>query len=311
MSSNGVPQFSMIQPAIMVGIGEILWDLLPSGSELGGAPANFAYVANVLGDKGVVASRTGADELGHDARSTMQELGLNPFYLQEDLQHSTGTVSVLVDSAGQPEFAIKDDVSWDYLEWTPSWADLAARANVICFGSMAQRSRMSRVTIRRFLDESSEKTLRIYDVNLRKPFYSREIIEESLKLCHVAKVNADELVKVCDLLGIGGHNEETRARGLLLEFRLKLVCVTRGVAGSLLMTNREVVKHGGFRVKVADAVGAGDAFTACLAHHYVRGEPLNRISEFANRFAAWVTTQRGATPTVPDVGLQQILEGIA
>ena len=138
---------SMTRPAIMIGLGEVLWDLLPSGKALGGAPANFAYMANLLGDEGVVASRVGNDEAGREVRAAMQKLGLSTSHLQEDTQYPTGMVSVQIDAAGQPEFKIKDSVSWDCLEWTPAWADLAARADVICFGSLAQRSPISRATV--------------------------------------------------------------------------------------------------------------------------------------------------------------------
>src|SRR5712692_3375271 len=141
----------MTQPATIVGLGEVLWDLLPSGKQLGGAPANFAYMANLLGDRGVVASRVGADDLGREARQAMDELSITTRYLQEDANRPTGTVHVRVDAAGQPEFTITDAVAWDGLEWTPQWAELASTADAVCFGSLAQRAPGSRATIRRFL----------------------------------------------------------------------------------------------------------------------------------------------------------------
>jgi fructokinase len=292
----------------MIGLGEVLWDLLPSGKALGGAPANFAYMANLLGDEGIVASRVGNDEPGREARAVMQKLGLSTSHVQEDTQYPTGMVSVQIDAAGQPEFKIKDSVSWDRLEWTPAWADLAARADVICFGSLAQRSPISRATVQRFLEATPERTLRIYDVNLRESFYSRELLQESLKLSDIAKLNDDELFRVSDLLGVAPRSEEVRARGLLVEYGLRLVCVTRGAYGSLLVSKDKTVEHKGFSVRVADAVGTGDAFTACLAHHYIRGESLDKISESANRFAGWVATQIGATPPVHGMRLQDALD---
>ena len=298
----------MTRPAIMIGLGEVLWDLLPSGKVLGGAPANFAYMANVLGDEGIVVSRVGNDDLGREARAAMQKLGLSTLHVQEDTQYPTGMVSVQIDAAGQPEFKIKDSVSWDFLEWTPAWADLAARADVICFGSLAQRSPISRATVQRFLEAAPERTLRIYDVNLRESFYSRELLQESLKLSHIAKLNDEELFRVSDLLGLAPRSEEVRARGLLVEYGLQLICVTRGARGSLLVAKDKTVEHRGFNIKVADAVGAGDAFTACLAHHYIRGESLEDISESANRFAAWVATQVGATPPILGTRLQDALD---
>src|SRR5678815_3015769 len=161
----------MTKPAIMIGLGEVLWDLLPSGKALGGAPANFAYMANVLGDRGIVASRVGNDEFGREARVIMQGLGLSTSYVQQDDQHQTGTAEVVIDAAGQPTFTIRESVSWDFLEWTVSWEELASRADVVCFGSLAQRSPTSAGTIDRFLRAVSKETLRICDVNLRQSFY--------------------------------------------------------------------------------------------------------------------------------------------
>jgi fructokinase len=310
MSSREIETPNMIQPALMVGLGEILWDLLPSGKQMGGAPANFAYMANVLGDEGIVASRTGNDDLGREVRETLETLDINPTFIQADDDHSTGVVEVLIDGAGQPEFKIAEDVSWDHLEWTTIWERLAVRADAICFGSLAQRSKPSRATIHRFLEASKKSTLKIYDVNLREPFYSRDIIVDSLRLSNIAKLNSDELAKVCYLLNIPGQSEQERSKRLLIEFDLQLVCITRGEAGSLLVSADQAVEHSGFRVTVADAVGAGDAFTACLAHHYIRGESLHKISQLANGFASWVATQTGATPAVPPEGLQRALNEI-
>src|SRR5882757_10857759 len=161
----------LTKPAVVVGLGEILWDLLPSGKQLGGAPANFAYMANVLGDRGIVASRVGADALGRAARQAMDALGITTGYIEEDAFRPTGTVEVRVDAAGQPEFTIAESVAWDALEWTPQWAELASEANVVCFGSLAQRSPASRATIRRFLEAAPLETLRVFDVNLRHTFF--------------------------------------------------------------------------------------------------------------------------------------------
>ena len=310
MPNEEIKTANGIQSALMVGLGEILWDLLPSGRQLGGAPANFAYMANVLGDEGIVASRTGRDDLGREARETMETLHLNPSFVQVDDGHSTGVVRVLIDTAGQPEFKIASDVSWDHLEWTSAWESLAKRADVICFGTLAQRSQGSRATIHQFLQASRENSLKIYDVNLRESFYGMDIIVESLQLADIAKLNEDELAKVCDLLNIPGESEQEKAKRLLLKFNLELVCVTRGATGSLLVSPDQIVEHPGFRVKIADAIGAGDAFTACLAHHYVRGASLQTISELANGFASWVATETGATPTVPARGLQGVLDEI-
>jgi fructokinase len=293
-------------PAVMIGLGEVLWDLLPSGKVLGGAPANFAYMTNLLGDQGIVASRVGDDESGREACRVMQELGLITAYVQCDRQHPTGTAGVFIDSGGQPTFTIKESVSWDFLEWTESWEQLSARADVVCFGSLAQRSPTSAATIERFLQNTPKKALRIFDVNLRQSFYSAEVLRRSLRYTDIVKLNEQELLHVTSVFGFDSGDEETLARRLLSEFSLRLVCVTRGARGSILVSAERTVEHKGLSVKIADAVGAGDAFTACLAHHYVRGKTLEEISKSANRFASWVATQVGAMPSTSRSHLERI-----
>jgi fructokinase len=300
----------MTQPPTIVGLGEVLWDLLPSGKQLGGAPANFAYMANLLGDRGIVASRLGVDDLGREARGSMDKLGITTRHVQEDASHPTGTVHVHVDAAGQPEFTFSDAVAWDYLEWTPQWNELARTTDAVCFGTLAQRSPASQATIRRFLQAVPASALRVYDVNLRQMFYTKTVVHESLHLSHVAKLNDHELPFIAELLSLGGSGDEEQARRLLDAYSLRLVCVTRGVRGSLLVTGGQIAVHKGFRVQIADTVGAGDAFTACLVHHYLRGASLNEINELANRLAAWVAAQVGATPSTQGRNLSEILAEI-
>jgi fructokinase len=299
----------MTKPALMVGLGEVLWDILPSGKVLGGAPANFAYMTNVLGDEGIVASRIGNDELGREACRVMQSLGLNTSYLQQDNEHETGTAAVSIDPAGQPNFTIKELAAWDFLQWTAEWEDLSSRADVICFGSLAQRSPKSAVAVESFLQTARPKSLRIFDVNLRQLFYDQEVLGKSLRYAHIVKLNDQELHEVSRLLNLGVGTEETLAKRLLNEYGLLLVCITRGALGSILVSESQTVQHGGFCVKIADAIGAGDAFTACLAHYYLRGHSLEDLSDLANRFASWVATQRGATPPISAGQLQDILAG--
>lgn len=296
---------------LMVGLGEVLWDVLPSGKVLGGAPANFAYMTNLLGDEGIVASRLGNDDLGQEASRVMRDLGLSSAYVQQDECHATGTAIVSLDTAGQPNFTIKKPVAWDFLEWTTEWQELSARADVVCFGSLAQRSEKSAATIEHFLSNTPKKTLRICDVNLRESFYSQGVLRRSFQYADIVKLNDQELLQVCYLfkLGIGTH--EMLAQRLLHLCDLRLVCITCGSRGSLLVTDKEAVAHKGYRVTVADAVGAGDAFTACLAHHYSRGHSLQEISESANRFASWVATQTGATPRIAVDQLRNVLNGNA
>jgi fructokinase len=301
----------MDKPALMIGLGEVLWDFLPSGRILGGAPANFAYMTNVLGNQGIVASRVGDDELGREACRVMQELGLNTSYVQRDDFHETGTAIVSIDAAGQPNFTIKESVSWDFLQWTASWEELSSRADVVCFGTLAQRSPSSARTIGLFLRNVPTQALRMCDVNLRQAFYNGDLLRQSFECAHVVKLNDHELLQVSLILELGSGSEEVLARRLLNDYDLRLVCITRGGRGSLLVSQEQTVEHSGFRVQVADAVGAGDAFTACLAHQYLRGYSLEKISESANRFASWVATQTGATPPVGADQLREILNGIA
>ncbi len=299
----------MTEQALMVGLGEVLWDFLPSGKLLGGAPANFAYMACVLGDQGVVASRVAKDNLGQEAYHQLQQLGLNTEYLQEDPQSRTGTAGVTIDSAGQPTFTIEESVAWDGLQWTPEWQELSARADVICFGSLAQRSAISADTIDRFLSNCKSDALRIFDVNLRQSYYGRDMLVRSLRHANIVKLAEQELSAVAALLGLQGNSAQLLARRLMRECELELVCVTRGALGSLLVSEHECVSHPGFAVKVVDSVGAGDAFTACLAHHFVRGHSLSEISGYANRFASWVATQVGATPAINPSQVQELLRG--
>jgi fructokinase len=280
----------------VVGLGELLWDLFPAGRQLGGAPANFAYITSLLGDEGIPASRLGQDALGADAIRRLGELALSTEFIQNDADHATGTAKVEVDSAGQPRFEISEAVAWDFLDWTPQWQKLAQTADAVCFGSLAQRSNQSRTTIRKFLLALRRSAVRIFDVNLRQNFYTAEVLADSMKLATIVKLNHEELPRIMRLLELEDHGEEDSARRLQASHNLKLVCVTRGNGGSLLISPDECNQHPGFKVKVADTVGAGDAFTAALVHGYLRVTSLAQINETANRVGAWVASQPGATP---------------
>ena len=294
----------------IVGLGELLWDLLPSGEQLGGAPANFAYITNLLGDTGIPASRVGRDSLGNEALKKLAQLGLSNTFVQRDPTHPTGTVKVEIDSSGQPRFDISEPVAWDFLEWIPSWQLLAREADAVCFGSLAQRSAQSRSTIRSFLQATRPEAVRIFDVNLRQNFYSAQILAESVKLATIVKLNHEELPRIMHLLKHEDSGEKESARRLLSSHDLQLVCVTRGSSGSFLISPDERNEHPGFMVKVADTVGAGDAFTATLVHGYLRGSSLAQINETANRVGTWVASQSGATPDPGPEGLAHTLAGI-
>jgi fructokinase len=291
----------------IVGLGELLWDVLPSGRQLGGAPANFAYCTHLLGNRAVVASRIGSDELGREARQRLLALGLSDQFLQVDSEHPTSTVNVHLKVDGQPKFEIIDSVAWDFLEWIPTWQALARSADAVCFGSLAQRHETSRATIQTFLDATRSDALRIVDVNLRQSFYSREVIAESLQRADVVKLNHEEVPVLADLMSISSTDSHSFCADLIAKYDLKLVCITRGCDGSLLSSRSEDHEHPGFKVQVADAVGAGDAFTAALVHEYLLGSSLEKINDSANRMGAWVASQHGAMPAPPEGGLARAL----
>lgn len=291
---------------IIVGLGELLWDIFPDAQELGGAPANFAYMTSLLGDEGIVASRVGGDLLGRKAGRRLERLGLRPTYLQRDKHHLTGTVKVQVAADGQPTFEIAKSVAWDFLEWTPEWHKLAEQTDAVCFGTLAQRSAASRNTIRTFLQSVRPGTVRVFDVNLRQSFYSAELIKESARCADVIKLNDEELRVAAQLLKLPFGDEISAAQALRKMSGAKLICVTRGENGSVLVAEGETNAHPGVPVKVADTVGAGDAFTAALVHHYLRGAALPALNEAANRMGAWVASHTGATPPRDDVYLQGI-----
>jgi fructokinase len=294
----------------VVGLGEILWDLLPSGRQLGGAPANFAYCSHLLGNRAVVASRVGSDDLGREVRDSLLHSGLTDQFLQIDAEHPTGMVHVQLDLAGQPKFEIAEAAAWDFLNWTEIWQALAQSADAVCFGSLAQRSEVSRRTILDFLDATRQESLRVFDVNLRQSFYSVEIVQESMKRATVVKLNHEELPRVRDLLAIESGDSLAFCRNLLQKFDLQLVCVTRGANGGLLCDRDNADEHSGFRVQIKDTVGAGDAFTAALVHGLLRQSPLAEMNDLANRMGAWVGSCSGAMPPPPEAGLPAALSQV-
>lgn len=294
----------------VVGLGEVLWDLLPERTCLGGAPANFAYITTLMGDHGIVSSRVGEDSRGLDALRRMEELGLDIDHVQTDREHPTGTVKVDIDSKGIPRFEILHPVAWDSLEWTLDWQNLAEEADAVCFGSLAQRSAASRETIRHFLRATSPSTVKVFDVNLRQSYYSQAVLAESMRLADIVKLNDAELPKIMSLGKFAHKDELSSARFLLDAYHLKLVCITRGARGSLLVRSQDASEHPGFRVRVADTVGSGDAFTAGLLHEYLHGASLDLMNEVANLVGAWVASEVGATPTPKRGALEDSLAEI-
>jgi fructokinase len=294
----------------VVGLGEVLWDLLPERTCLGGAPANFAYITTLMGDQGIVASRVGEDSQGLDALRRMEELGLDIDHVQTDRQRPTGTVKVELDGKGGPRFDIAHPVAWDFLQWTPDWQRLAENADAVCFGSLAQRSEESRATVRSFLRATPSGSLKVFDVNLRQSYYSAEVLAESMKLADIVKLNDDELPKIMSLAKFPHKDDVSSAQRLISTYDLKLLCLTRGGRGSLLVRNGDASEHPGFRVPVADTVGSGDAFTAGLVHEYLHGASLDLMNEVANLVGAWVTSEVGAMPAPKRGALENSLAEI-
>jgi fructokinase len=283
----------------IIGIGEILWDLLPSGKQLGGAPANFAFHARGLGAQSRVISRVGRDPLGAEILQRLGALGLPIADIQVDPSAPTGTVSVELFAGGQPCFTIHEDVAWDRLAVEATALAAVAGADAVCFGTLAQRREPARGTIQELLAAVRPGALRILDINLRQHYYSRDIIETSLRLANVVKCNDSELPVLAEMLGLGGS-----ARGqmeqLARRHALRLVCLTRGAQGSLLYAGGQWAGDPGEPVVVKDTVGAGDAFTAALAVGMLAGKPLDAISRRANQVARYVCSCEGATPPLPD-----------
>jgi fructokinase len=301
----------MDHPRTIVGLGELLWDLLPSGPQLGGAPANFAHCSHLLGDRAVVASRVGSDDLGREARARLLRSGITDQFLQTDSDQPTGNVNVQLDSTGQPNFEIAKNSAWDFLTWTEDWHSLAQSADAVCFGTLAQRFPQSRQTILNFVDATRTDALRIFDVNLRQSFYSGEIILNSLRRANVVKLNHEEMPRVAELLALDSRALLNFPRALLEEFNLQMVCVTRGPNGSVLCDRTDADEHPGFRVQIKDTIGAGDAFTAGLVHELLRGSSLAKRNDLANRMGAWVASHSGAMPSAPAAGLAAALDQIS
>ena len=302
---------SHIHDQLVVGLGELIWDMFPEGRRLGGAPSNFAYVSRLLGNEAAVASRVGRDALGVEAVERLARAGLSTLYLQTDDEHPTGTVGVRIGHGGEPNFNVNENSAWDYLAWTPKWEDLATRTGVVCFGTLGQRRPEARETIERFLAATTTGALRLFDVNLRHSFFTPDMLARSLRLSTVVKLNAEELSSAASMLSLRASGELETARELLKLFDLELVAVTRGASGSLLVSREGADEHPGFRAeRVADTIGCGDAFAAALAHCLRRGAPLALSNEIANRVGAWLATQQGATPEADPATVARLLEGL-
>ncbi|MCR9119962.1 MAG: carbohydrate kinase [bacterium] len=287
------------QPFV-IGLGEILWDLFPTGPRFGGAPANFACaVAGLTAGAADVAmaSAVGNDDFGRQAQQTLAQHGVATELVQTAIQ-PTGSVTVEIDDDKKATYEFASDVAWDHVAFSEPYQQAAERADAICFGSLGQRGAESRDAIRQFLAASRSDCLRIFDVNLRRPFLSPDVIRESLRLANVLKLNDEELPYIANLVEIDGEPVECLTQ-LATRFELQCVAYTRGSNGAVLISDNEVSELSAVKIDVVDTVGAGDSFTAALTVGLLQQRPLAEINQHASRLAAYVCSQPGATPTIP------------
>jgi fructokinase len=279
---------------LIVGVGELLWDLFSTGRRIGGAPANVAAQVRTLGAEGIVVSRVGDDPLGWELRAQLAAAGMSGRYVGTDPLHATGTVRVTFES-GEPRFTVAEDVAWDYLQPEDTLLDLAATADAICYGTLAQRAPTSRATIGRCLAAAKSSCLRVFDVNLREDAVDSALLGLRLEQTDVLKLNEAELPRLGTALGFS-ENGAALAATLVRRFDLRAVALTQGPRGCTIVTNRRQVSHPGFPVDVVDTVGAGDAFTAALTVGILQNYDLETISASANRIASETCRQQGAWP---------------
>ena len=282
----------------VIGIGEALWDMLPEGKKLGGAPANFAYHACQFGLEGMAVSAIGQDSLGEEIVEALEAHHL-PYHLDR-VEYPTGTVQVTLDQQGVPQYEIKTDVAWDNIPYTKELAALAADCKAVCFGSLAQRNAVSRESIGLFLQAVPEDCLKVFDINLRQDFYNREVLEESFRRCDILKINDEELVVISRMFELPGLSLEEKCRSLIKTYNLQMLILTCGVNGSYVFYEGGMSFLDTPKVTVADTVGAGDSFTGAFVGSLLNGKTVPDAHETAVKVSAYVCTQSGAMPEVPD-----------
>ncbi len=289
----------MKQNRYVVGLGEVLWDVLPEGKKLGGAPANFAYHAGqFLGmDSTVAISALGDDKLADETIDALKEHGLND--LMPRVPYPTGTVQVQLDEQGIPTYDIKENVAWDNIPFDDDIAQIARNCRAVCFGSLAQRNVVSRTTIQKFLDATPADCLKIFDINLRQQFYTQEILRESFQRCNILKINDEELVLIGRMFGYPGLDIENKCWLILGKYNLDMLVLTCGTNGSYVFTPGHVSFQETPKVKVADTVGAGDSFTGSFVGSILNGKSVADAHRLAVQVSAYVCTQNGAMPTLP------------
>lgn len=287
---------------IVVGLGEILWDVFPKGKVLGGAPANFAYHVSQFGYNGYAVSAVGDDLLGKEILDNLAQKELN--YLIETTDYPTGTVQVTLNNTGIPQYEICENVAWDNIPFTARTENLAKTTQTVSFGSLAQRNDVSRDTIRKFIKAMPKDSLKIFDINLRQHFYTKEIIHDSLQLSNILKINDEEVLLIAKLYNIKDCNEQEICKKLLQDYNLNVVILTKGTEGSFVFTTKETSYQPTPKVHVADTVGAGDSFTAAFVSSYQNGDRITDAHQLAVEVSAYVCTQHGAMPKLPDAYLE-------
>lgn len=281
----------------IVGLGEALWDVLPEGKKLGGAPSNFAYHAGQYGLPSVAVSALGNDKLAEETIQQLEEKQLH--YVMPQVPYPTGTVQVTLDEQGVPTYDIKENVAWDNIPFCDEVKEIAGNAAAVCWGSLAQRNIVSRETIYKFLDHTPEGCLKIFDINLRQNFYNKNIVCESLRRCDVLKINDEELVIVSRMLELQGLDIESKCRQLLADYNLRMLVLTCGVNGSYVFTTDGMSFQETPKVDVADTVGAGDSFTGTFCASILNGKSVADAHKLAVEVSAFVCTQNGAMPEIP------------
>ncbi len=289
----------MKKTPLIVGIGEVLWDIFPDATHFGGAPANLVCHAAALGVEAILVSSTGADDLGKQAVSVLKQKGISTDWIQLAPDHPTGAVNVALDEKGQASYQFQADSAWDHLKWNHELVSLAVRCGAVVFGSLAQRSPESAETILRFVNATSSTALRVFDVNLRQAYYSKRGIEESLNVANVLKLNSEELLILQQLLGLKQSSERALLTELSRRFALHTIALTRGENGSLLLINETFTEVLLPSTNVVDTVGAGDAFTAALIVGLLANAVQTEIHFQASAIASYVCSQSGATPELP------------
>lgn len=282
----------------IVAYGETLWDLLPTGPVLGGAPLNFAYRANSLGHRSIIVSRLGRDDLGQKARKQIVSLDMDDTCLQWDDTNPTGTVEIYFDENKNPDYTIIENVAYDNIEFSANLENIVERADCICFGTLAQRNKISRRALQRLLSKFSGR-FRLLDINLRKNCYSDETIESSLEQANILKLNGEELTVLVDLLGLQGDSAPDQAEHLLQHAGLEYCVVTLGAEGAFALSNRgEKIYSPGYRVELVDPCGSGDGFAAGFIHALHDGQSLKQACRLGNALGAMVAQQEGATQPI-------------